>query len=125
MRDIMTGATCETEMVSQTCFFKDGFKSVLAATNVGEIFCSPANLDAKISSDGSWVRIFGISSSQHESACFHNIQAFPHLNEFQKNCYFHFHPKLIQNSDQLVTLIINIRHNYTALQMTQLQSVQI
>lgn len=57
--------------------------------------CSPANLDAKISSDGSWVRILGIGSSQHESACFHNIQAFPNLKQFQKILYFYFHPKLI------------------------------
>jgi hypothetical protein len=71
MRDITTGATFE--MVSQT--------RSLHQQMSGEIFCSPANLDAKISSDGSWVRILGISSSQHESARFHNIQAFPHLNK--------------------------------------------
>lgn len=40
---------------------------------------SPANLNAKVTSDGAWFRVCGIGFTQHDSPSLHHIHAFPHL----------------------------------------------
>lgn len=81
------------------------YHSHYLSSNGGHMFrYSLADINAEVSSDGSWLRISRVCLSQHHPACLHHTLTFPHLKTEQLGVFNHMDLQLFSQQQMSDTV---------------------